>query len=150
VLRLSETFAGADGVLIEDKGCSVAVHWRMAPDLAERALGVAQETAAGLGREYRLQHGKAVAEILPASASKGAVIELFLQHEPYRGRRPIFVGDDVTDEHGFAAVNAQGGVSVRVGDGPTQASQRIASPAALRAALRQWAAEGSVAFATAG
>src|SRR5918997_5337103 len=50
VLRLSETFAGAKGVLIEDKGCSVAIHWRMAPDLDERALAVAQETAAGLGR----------------------------------------------------------------------------------------------------
>lgn len=129
------------GVLIEDKGCSVAVHWRLAPQAAETAMQVMEETAATLGPEYRLQAGKAVAEILPARAAKGAIIEFFLEHEPFRGRRPIFIGDDLTDERGFAAVNAKGGISIRIGREPTSAHRRIDDPAALRWFLSRWADE---------
>ena len=86
-----------------------------------------------LGPDYRLQAGKQVVEILPASASKGAGIRRFLASPPYAGRTPIFVGDDLTDEDGFAAVNALGGLSVRVGAGAdTQAHHALAAPADLR------------------
>ena len=140
---LNIRLAPETGVLIEDKGCSVAIHWRMAsPDCAARAQRAADETAAELGPAYRLQRGKAVAEILPADAAKGPIIRRFLQHPPYRGRRPVFVGDDLTDEHGFAAVNAEGGLSVKVGagEGPTQALRLVPSPAALRHRILAWAA----------
>jgi trehalose 6-phosphate phosphatase len=132
------------GVLIEDKGCSVAVHWRLAPDLGEEAMQVMEETAAVLGPEYRLQGGKAVAEILPARAAKGAIIRYFLEHAPFRGRRPIFIGDDLTDERGFAAVNESGGVSIRIGREPTSAHRRIDNPAALRRFLSRWAEQGRI------
>ncbi|HEV2557746.1 MAG TPA: trehalose-phosphatase [Microvirga sp.] len=126
-------------LIVEDKGCSVALHWRLAPDRAAFAEGLARSIAERLGPAYRIQFGKAVAEILPAASGKGRVIEAFLEAEPYRGRRPLFIGDDLTDEHGFEVVNARGGVSVRVGGGDTIAGARLATPAAVREALRAWA-----------
>ena len=146
IAGLQDLAAGREGLIVEDKGCSVALHWRLAPDHAELALAAVQDLAAALGPDYRLQHGKAVAEILPASAGKGPAIELYLQQEPFRGRRPIFIGDDLTDEHGFAAVNARGGVSVRIGDGESIAQQRLARPGDLRRLLRDWASAGRIAF----
>ena len=149
VASLSGDLRSMPGVLIEDKGCSVAVHWRMAPEHAGEAERVARDLAARLGPGYRLQFGKAVAEILPARSGKGAAILSFLSEAPYAGRRPVFIGDDLTDEHGFAAVNARGGVSVRIGPGPTEAGFRLASPAELRKHLTAWADAGMIALASA-
>ena len=132
------------GIVIEDKGCSVGVHWRLAPGHAEPAREAAEELAAELGPEYRIQHGKMVAEVLPVQAGKGGAIARFLEHAPYAGRVPLFVGDDLTDEDGFSVVNRLGGTSVRVGAGPTQATHRVASAAAFRIILRQWAESGVV------
>lgn len=128
------------GLVIEDKGCSLAVHWRLAdPDRAVLAQRTIEAAAALLAPAYRLQRGRAVAEIVPARASKGAVIEDMLARPPYRGRRPVFIGDDVTDEHGFEAVNANGGVAVKIGEGSTEACFRLPNPDALRELLRLWA-----------
>ncbi|HZH09122.1 MAG TPA: trehalose-phosphatase [Microvirga sp.] len=144
--RLHEAVADKQGVLIEDKGCSVAIHWRLAPQEKEFALSVAHAAVEALGSEYRLQHGKAVAEILPSAAGKGKVIERFLHAGPYRGRRPIFVGDDLTDENGFKTVNARNGLSVRIGAGETIAKVRLGTPADLRHCLSSWASDGSFPF----
>lgn len=126
------------GVVIEDKGVGVAVHWRMEPDAAIEAASAAAELAARLGPGYRIQEGKAVREIVPAHAGKGGGIRALMAEGPYRGRRPAFVGDDKTDEDGFLAVDALGGLSVKVGAGPTAARHRVASPAAFRAWLAAW------------
>jgi trehalose 6-phosphate phosphatase len=144
--RLHAVLATRDGVLIEDKGCSAAIHWRLAPHHADFARAAVQAAAAALGRDYRVQYGKAVAEILPAAAGKGQVIERFLDAPPYRGRRPIFVGDDLTDENGFTSVNERGGLSVRVGDGETVAQARVGTPGELRRRLSAWAAAGPFPF----
>lgn len=144
--RLSEAVATKQGVLIEDKGCSVAIHWRLAPQEKDFALATAHAAIEALGSEYRVQHGKAVAEILPSAAGKGKVIERFLHESPYRGRRPIFVGDDLTDENGFKTVNAHGGLSVRIGPGDSIAKVRLGTPADLRHCLSAWAFEGSLPF----
>ena len=101
IARLRDVVASHPGMILEDKGCSVALHWRMAPDAEDFAQDLARATADTLGEDYRLQFGKAVAEILPAASGKGRIIESFLRETPYRGRSPIFVGDDLTDEHGF-------------------------------------------------
>ncbi|UVF20193.1 trehalose-phosphatase [Microvirga terrae] len=146
VERLSAIVSGKEGVLIEDKGCSVAVHWRLAPHEKDFAIATAHAAVEALGADYRVQHGKAVAEILPSAAGKGKVIERFLQEAPYRGRRPIFVGDDLTDENGFKTVNAQGGLSVRIGAGDTIAKVRLGTPADLRHCLSTWAFEGTLPF----
>lgn len=146
VVRLNEIVASRPGMLIEDKGCSVAIHWRLAPQEKDFALAIAHAAIEALGSEYRVQYGKAVAEILPSSAGKGKVIERFLQQAPYKGRRPIFAGDDLTDENGFKTVNAYGGLSVRIGEGETIARVRIGTPADLRHSLSEWASEGALPF----
>jgi trehalose 6-phosphate phosphatase len=147
VARLFGATASHPGVLIEDKGCSVAVQWRTVPHLADLSRALAQQAADVLGDAYRIQYGKAVAEILPAASGKGRVIEAFLREAPYRGRTPIFIGDDLTDEHGFEAVNAAGGWSVRIGGGDTVARQRLDTPASLREKLLGWAETGEISFA---
>ena len=144
--HLEQSFRAKPGLILEDKGCSLAIHWRLAPHEKDFALSKAQSTAASLGEGYRFQYGKAVAEILPANAGKGKIIEFFLDQSPYRGRRPVFIGDDLTDEHGFEAVNARGGVSIRVGPGETSATLRVGTPSALRHSLSIWAAGESFPF----
>jgi trehalose 6-phosphate phosphatase len=63
-----------------------------------------------------------VLELAPRDHHKGEAIREMLQHEPFAGRRPIFIGDDVTDEDGFQVVNELGGVSIRVGTGAATAA----------------------------
>lgn len=146
VKRFKEIFASKPGLLIEDKGCSVAIHWRQAPHEKDFALATVHAAVESLGSDYRVQAGKAVAEILPSAAGKGKVIERFLQSPPYRGRFPIFIGDDLTDENGFRAVNDHGGLSVRIGPGDTVAKARLGTPSDLRHSLSVWAMEGSIPF----
>jgi len=143
--RLKAGTAALDAVLIEDKGASVAVHWRLAaPEEAGRAEALVKAVASELGAAYRLQLGKAVGEIVPAAATKGHAIRAFLAAPPYAGRRAIFLGDDRTDEIAFASVNEDGGISVRVGEGETVAARRLADPHAVRAWLAAWAQSGTL------
>ena len=143
--RLQVDSAALPNVLIEDKGASVAVHWRLAgPDDAARAEALVRAAAEALGGAYRLQLGKAVGEIVPAQATKAQAIRSFLAQAPYAGRRPVFLGDDRTDEIAFASVQEDGGVAIRVGDGETVAGRRLPDPAAVRALLRDWAAGGAI------
>jgi trehalose 6-phosphate phosphatase len=144
VQDLRQRFASQPGLVVEDKDSSVALHWRLAPERAEEVKAAAEAAVAELGAEYRVQWGKAVGEILPAAAGKGRAIEAFLRSHPYRGRRPIFVGDDLTDEDGFETVHGHGGISVRVGSGSSVARHRLAAPADLRRCLFAWAAGDAV------
>ena len=124
---------GLPGVWLEAKPRGLALHYRQAPDQVVVTRDVVEALLQALGPAYRLQAGKEVLEILPAQASKGAGIRRLMAWPPYRGRTPVFAGDDLTDEDGFAAVNALGGISIRVGTGDgTQARYRLATPAALR------------------
>ena len=116
---------------LEPKRGSLALHYRQAPALEAlclETLGAAVARSPGLA----LLRGKMVVEAKPAAASKGQAIEAFLEEPPFAGRRPVFIGDDVTDEAGFAAVQARGGLGVKVGEGPTTAGQRLATPASMR------------------
>ena len=145
VQRLQAESRVLANVLIEDKGASVAVHWRLASaDDAGRAEALVKDAADALGGTYRLQLGKAVGEIVPAQATKAHAIRAFLEQAPYAGRRPVFFGDDRTDEIAFASVAEDGGIAVRVGDGDTVASRRLPDPAAVRALLRDWAEGGAI------
>ena len=145
VERLHAESRPLDKVLIEDKGASVAVHWRLAKaDDAARAEALVKDAAEALGGAYRLQLGKAVGEIVPAQATKAQAIRAFLEQPPYAGRRPVFFGDDRTDEIAFASVTEDGGIAIRVGDGETVASRRLPDPTAVRALLRAWAEGGPI------
>jgi trehalose 6-phosphate phosphatase len=139
VPAVSARLAGLSDIVIEDKGESLALHWRLNPAAEPAIRAAGAELMARVGPAFRLQEGKAVIEIVPAVSGKGRAVEALMAEAPYRGRRPLFIGDDVTDEHGFAAVNALGGVAIKVGAGATAAGRRIADPAALRAWLARFA-----------
>lgn len=132
------------GIIVEDKRISIALHWRMASHLKDEALGLMRAVAVRMGPGVRLQEGKSVAEIVPAGASKGGAIAWLMQRPPYAGRVPVFIGDDITDEAGFEAINALGGLSIRIGAGETCATRRIASPTDLRAILLAAAEQGGL------
>lgn len=138
--QVRRLLAGAEGVLIEHKGGSVAVHWRQAPAHGPDARTAAERVAAALGAGFRVQLGAAVAEILPAAASKGHAITRLAGEPGFQGLRLLFIGDDVTDEHGFVAVNQIGGIGVKVGGGATVARYRLRDAAAVRGRLAAWAA----------
>lgn len=123
------------GLLVEPKPGAVALHYRLAPDceaLALQAMQAALQRSPGMV----LMHGKMVIEMKPAEASKGRAIEAFMAEPPFAGRRPLFAGDDTTDESGFAVVQAAGGIGIKVGPGPTQARHRLDTPTRLHAWLQ--------------
>ncbi|MFZ9501923.1 MAG: trehalose-phosphatase [Beijerinckiaceae bacterium] len=136
---LSKRLIAWPGAFVEDKGCTIAAHWRLAPGAGAALSDALEEIVAGLGADWRLQRGKAVAEILPAHADKGRAVEALLAQPAYRGRAPIFFGDDATDEDAIRIVNARGGVSVNVGPRPSAATFRLPDPASVRALLARWA-----------
>lgn len=125
------------GAIVEDKGAAVTVHYRQTPGSEAEIVEAMQRYLDEAGPDWSLQRGKMVVEICPAHASKGHAIEAFLGEAPFEGRRPITIGDDVTDETMFAAANRLGGQSVRIGDasGKTLARASIGSPARLREVL---------------
>ncbi len=130
---LEEETHSLPGVILETKPHAIAVHYRQAPEWEEKVWLLAGQARQALGPGFRLQPGKQVVEILPAEAGKDAAIQRFMGLPHYAGRLPIFIGDDQTDEDGFALVNSLGGCSVRVGEGtPTQARFQLSSPAAVR------------------
>ncbi|AKC86106.1 trehalose-phosphatase [Pseudoxanthomonas suwonensis] len=106
--------AAHPGVLVEDKGVSIALHWRGAPHAAGAVSGFASERIAGLPG-YRLQPGDHVVEFVPEGSDKGRALERMMARPPFAGRVPVFIGDDLTDEYGFGAANRAGGWSVLVG-----------------------------------
>jgi trehalose 6-phosphate phosphatase len=125
--RLADT----DGRLrLEDKGLAISLHYRRAPHLGEGLTSTMLEMLAPY-RGLRLQPGKCVLEVCPAELSKGHAVEAFMRQVPFAGRRPVYIGDDLTDESGFEAVNAMGGISIKVGPEPSAATLRLADAAAV-------------------
>ncbi len=128
----------AAGLRIEDKGASIALHFRETPERAEAVLALAAE----LTRHHpdlAVLHGKMVVEVKPKAASKASALVRLMSGPPFAGRRPVFVGDDVTDEDGMRAALQAGGDAVKIGPGDTLAPQRLDDPAALRAWIARFA-----------
>jgi trehalose 6-phosphate phosphatase len=114
------------GLLLEKKRGALALHYRLRPELETLCVSLVEEVTNRLP-EAVLTRGKMVIEARLHTATKGTAIKDFLEEPPFRGRVPFFAGDDVTDEDAFAAVNALGGISVKVGPGDTLASVRVQS-----------------------
>jgi trehalose 6-phosphate phosphatase len=112
-MRLQSFAVAHPGLLVEDKGLSVALHFRQAPELAEAVRQVARELAARTG--LTLQEGHMVEELRTPGPGKGESLRSFMDLRPFAGARPVFVGDDATDEAGFEAARALGGLGVAVG-----------------------------------
>ncbi len=131
--RRIAAFAEAHGLLLERKPMSLSVHYRDHPHLEPLVLETLQAIHADMDNDFRLLRGKMVVEITPAAANKGSAIRTFMEMPPFAGRRPVFVGDDLTDEDGFRVVNEMGGISVRIGDAAGSAARwSFASTAELR------------------
>lgn len=125
---------------LEDKGMAIALHFRSNPELGNTVLAFLERVLPELAPNYHIQPGKMVYEVKPHGMDKGSAIELLLARAPFTGRLPVFAGDDVTDEHGFAVVNQHDGVSIKVGDGPeTIARYHIGSVSELRGWLSRLA-----------
>jgi trehalose 6-phosphate phosphatase len=104
-----------DGTMVEDKHFAIALHYRRRPDLATAVEDLGEEVAATLGVDLDVLAGKMLVEVRVRAAHKGAAIETLLATAPFAGRRPVYVGDDVTDEDAFRTVNAREGTSIGVG-----------------------------------
>lgn len=137
--RLSTRFPGT---LFEDKGLSVAIHYRQVPhmedDVRRGFLAIARELGDGL----RVLEGRKVLELRPGGATKGGAIRDFLAEPPFAHRRPIFLGDDLTDADALAEVERMGGLAVAVGD-RVDAMMRLSGPRDVRAFLEDLAEAGA-------
>ncbi|MGC1046105.1 trehalose-phosphatase [Pantoea agglomerans] len=122
--ELQDAMTSWPGTQLEVKGMAFALHYRQAMQHEQDVMRLAEQSVKrfpGLA----LQPGKCVVEIKPAGIDKGAAISDFMEQPPFAGRTPVFIGDDLTDEKGFLAVNARQGVSIKVGEGSTQAHYRL-------------------------
>jgi trehalose 6-phosphate phosphatase len=120
-------------ILLEDKGYSIAIHYRLAPELEGpicNAVAAMLATIPAGGIEAL--HGKAVLEIKHQGIDKGQGIRTLMAHLPFAGRRPIFVGDDVTDEDAFAVMPEFDGIALSVGRSVKGADRRFETPAEVR------------------
>jgi len=125
---------GALHARVEEKGASVALHYRHAPEIEQHVRAYAAQIAAR--HRLRTLPGKMVIEIVAGAHTKGDAVEAFMRSPPFASRVPVAVGDDVTDEDAFAAAARQGGFAVRVGESrSSSAAYRLATPAHVHAWL---------------
>jgi trehalose 6-phosphate phosphatase len=132
---LVEIARGEDGVLLEDKGYALALHYRAVP---ERAFALIRKVhllrSVGGKGDFEILNGKCVIELKPAGIDKGRAVRELLRHAPFSGRRPVFLGDDVTDEAAFAVLGEYDGIGISVGRPMRGAASVFRDPGDVR----QW------------
>ena len=138
--QLARVMEGLPMTILEDKGASLALHWRRAPRHEAALREHAGAVLRSLGTDYRLLEGNCVVELVPRSADKGEAVRAFMREAPFAGRRPVVVGDDITDLSAFAAAAELGGRSVAVGE-RVSGDYHLADVAAVRAWLGAFAHE---------
>jgi trehalose 6-phosphate phosphatase len=102
------------GVLVEQKGCGVAVHYRNAPQARRVLESRLARIVEGCAYDLVLRQGRKVLEAVPRGYSKGTALAAIAARPPFEGRRPVMIGDDVGDEPAFAAAEGLGGLGLRV------------------------------------
>ncbi|AEQ52228.1 trehalose-phosphatase [Pelagibacterium halotolerans] len=129
--RVSDTLLGQEGILVEPKPTGVAVHYRAAPAKGAMVRAALSRALDGFP-DFHAIDGKKVVEARPTSANKGAALSQLMQVKPFASRMPVFIGDDVTDEDGFAAAERLGGFGIRIGqDAQTHAQFSLPDIASL-------------------
>jgi trehalose 6-phosphate phosphatase len=114
--RLAAIAKLSPGILLEDKGYSLALHYRLAPHAEKAIYAAVSLIRADLpNAPIEIMPGKCVCEIKHSGFNKASGVIELMSHEPFKGRRPIFIGDDVTDESVFAIMPDFGGLSFSVG-----------------------------------
>ena len=130
---VTDEIASDPRITLEDKGSSLAVHYRLAPQmehtLATRIAAMISRVAV---KDVDVMHGKAVIEIKPTNFSKGKAVRELMEHPPFAHRKPVFFGDDTTDESVFKALPALGGIGYSVGRSIQGSSGTFESPHELR------------------
>lgn len=121
--RLERLTSQYPGLYLEDKQITLALHYRNADEAARRAgEQTVHEIVNEAGGALSLLAGKSVYEIKPAQGDKGRALQHLMTKPPFTGRCPVYVGDDVTDESAFLAVNSLGGIAIRVGESASSAA----------------------------
>jgi trehalose 6-phosphate phosphatase len=109
-----KAFAEENALGYEAKSHGAALHYRNAPQHEECARAFAATIASEFG--LAIKHGKCVVELVQEGASKNKAVRAFMAQAPFAGATPVFIGDDMTDEDGFAAASALGGLGILVGE----------------------------------
>jgi trehalose 6-phosphate phosphatase len=139
-LRPWLTPAAMPGVIIEDKGYSVALHYRDVPQEESRLLELARAACAKFPDQLlEILSGKTMVEIKRANVSKGLAVRALMQTAPFSGRSPVFIGDDVTDETVFAVLPELGGHGFSVGRKFAGMAGLFDTPMQVRGALQDLA-----------
>ncbi len=140
--RMAELVARHPQLLVEEKSVSTTIHFRARPDLGDEVEAAVRASVAGDPR-LAVQPGKMMVEVHVAGADKGAALTRFMAGPPFAGRRPLAVGDDLTDEHMFRIATGMGGLAVRVGadDRETAATVGLADTLSVRAWLSNLAGD---------
>jgi trehalose 6-phosphate phosphatase len=134
--RVEDFAALTPGLLVEEKPAGIALHYRLAAEEGPRADAFLAALAKERGLE--VQRGAMVVELRPTGATKGDAIRAFMMEPQFADARPLFMGDDLTDEHGFAAAAALGGAGILVGPARKSAARyRLGSVAEARRWLRE-------------
>jgi trehalose 6-phosphate phosphatase len=131
-------------ILLEDKGYSLALHYRQVPHVERAIYEAVSVIRADLPSvAFEVLPGKSVCEIKPAGITKASGVRELLSHQPFCGRRPMFIGDDVTDETVFAIMPDLRGVAYSVGRHATGVNGVFAAPQDVRHWLAQWLAQNN-------
>ena len=140
-------FAAAhDGIILEDKGYSLALHYRLAPELGGDVHAmIAAACAPYPAHAIEVLKGKAVVELKSTAFNKGTGVRELMKFPPFRGRRPIFIGDDITDEHAFAVLPEFDGIGFSVGRELPELAGTFNTPNDVRAWLYRLADKVGVA-----
>lgn len=139
VNRTLRTFANAHpGLLLETKPGATALHYRQRPELERAVIDSVHEAVTGL-KGVQILHGKMVVEVKSGKATKADAVEAFMAEPPFRGKLPLFAGDDVTDEDAFREITRKHGISIKVGRGDTAAAFRTQGAREFRNWLAQLA-----------
>lgn len=129
-------FAQSHDVFLEEKSFGVGLHYRLMPSIESDARALAQRLSSELG--LFLQEGKMMVELRPAGHDKGVAIRHLMEHSALSAARPVFAGDDITDESGFEAVSQLGGYGILVGAArPSAAHYHLPHPQAVRNWLKE-------------
>ncbi|MFT3905128.1 MAG: trehalose-phosphatase [Steroidobacteraceae bacterium] len=132
-----------NGLLLEDKQSSLTVHYRARPQLEPLVRNFVARAAEPLLPHFQLLDGNHMVEIKPAAFDKSTAVEAFMREAPFSARVPVFIGDDITDQDGFRAVEQYSGIAISVGDRVT-AAWHLHDPGAVRAWLGHLAESGAL------
>ena len=131
---LSQLAMAQQGLLLEDKGASIALHYRQSPEAGPAVIDCARRLARQTG--LVLQEGHMVAELRTPGPDKGQALAAFMAEAPFAGAKPLMIGDDLTDEDAFAAALALGGEAILIGlPRHSRSRWRLEGPDALLAWL---------------